>query len=41
MSVPMSVLISNLVGLFALLGVGVLVVRLKVVPSAAVFPACW
>lgn len=32
MSVPMSVLISNLVGLFALMGVGVLVVRLKVVP---------
>lgn len=32
MSVPMSVLISNLVGLFVLMGVGVLVVRLKVVP---------
>ena len=32
MSVPMSVLLSNLVGLFLLMAVGALVVRLKVVP---------
>ena len=35
MSVPMSVLLSNLVGLFLLMAVGALVVRLKVVPLSA------